>query len=80
MFDEKTNEFVGSGSLMMNGRGVDPDRVILKRIKIDGISSRVHERSMQMFFNAEILRGSNRIANQVWIDRCIRDSSVRMDT
>ena len=56
MFDEKTNEFVGSGSLMTNGRGVDPDRVILKRIILTGYPSRVHKNNatiVQMFFNAE---------------------------
>jgi len=56
MFDKKTSELVGTGSLMSNGRGVDPDRVILKRIILTGYPSRVHKNNatiVQMFFNAE---------------------------
>eukprot|EP00940_MAST-03C_sp_MAST-3C-sp2_P003434 g3434.t1 len=47
---------VGLGSLMGGGRGVDPDRIILKRIILTGYPSRVHKHNatvVQMFFNPE---------------------------
>eukprot|EP00939_MAST-03C_sp_MAST-3C-sp1_P004095 g4095.t1 len=50
---------VGHGSLLSGGRGVDPDRIILKRIMLTGYPSRVHKHNatvVQMFFNAEDIR------------------------